>query len=409
MDMPSRNQYLKTLIEKQGYLLKSKKDKSRLLDEFCRNTGLNKKYVIRKIRSGQYLISGQKQQRLKRGSVYKNETIKELTRLWKIFDCACGQRLEPLLKNEVDRLVKMREINCSPETIGQLKNISSSTIDRKLKPVKIEEGLKNRYQKKLHPLLYQQIPVRVFIEQDREVLGNIQVDLVEHCGQSALGPFISTLSTTDIYSGWWEGRAVVGRGQEAVSGSLNYLRSGIYPFVWQGLHSDNDTAFINNVLYRYCRNEAIFFSRSRPYKKNDNCLVEEKNKTHIRQVVGYRRYDTLTELEILNELWGKTADFKNFFQPSIKLIKKERVKGHIKRFYDKPKTPYQRVMDYEKLSEDKKRELHDRYNSLNPIELKREIRKLINSLYETYLKKQEKPRGRSVRFLNDVTSTVLVR
>lgn len=408
MDMLSRNQYLRSLIENRGYLLKSKKEKGCLLEEFCANTGMNRKYVTSKIRTGQYLKPKIKQIRQARKSTYTNETIMELRRLWRIFDYACGQRLKTILENEVDRLISIGEVKCSKEAAGQLKTISAKTIDRKLASVKAEEGLKNKYHKKIHPQLYEQIPIKVFAEQNRDGLGNIQADLVEHCGQSALGPFINTISVADIYSGWWQGRSVMNKDQQAVAAGLNNLKVEC-PFSWQGLHSDNDTAFINQLFYGYCRKEQLFFSRSRPYKKNDNCLIEGKNKTHVRQMVGYRRYDTPEELEILTEIWDKVADFKNFFQPSMKLIKKERLGGHIKRIYDKPLTPYQRILSYECLSEETKRELAECYSSLNPVELKREIRRLLNALYETYLKKQQKIKGRSVRFLNDPSRSVSVR
>jgi len=408
MDMQSRDQYLKSLVEKRGYITKSKKDKGQLLDEFCANTGLNRKHAISKIRTGQYLKPKQKQDRRSRKSTYDREVIVELNKLWELFDCACGWRLESILKDEVDHLIDLRELRCSSEVAEKLKTISARTIDEKLKPIKERRHLKNKYQKKIHPLLYQQIPVRVFAEQDRDVLGNIQTDLVEHCGQSALGPFINSVSSTHIYSGWWQGRAVMNRDQQAVSVGLDGLREE-YPFVWQGIHSDNGTSFINRLFYSYCQKKKIFFSRSRPYKKNDNCLIEEKNKTHIRQLVGYRRHDTAEELEIINELYEKSADFKNFFMSSIKLIKKERIKGRIKRAYDRPLTPYQRIMKYPLLADERKRELCDRYNSLNPVKLKREIDKLTNALHEAYTQKQEKSKGRSVRFLNRSTEAVLVR
>ena len=406
MDMKSRNQYLKSLIENRGYLLKSKKEKSKLLDEFCANTGMNRKRAIHKIRTGQYLKPGSKPKR-KRGLAYTNETIQELKRLWKIFDHPCGQRLKSTLEDEIDHLIKLGELKCSPAIIQQLKKIGSATIDRKLAPIKQDEGLKNKYQKKIHPLLYQKIPVKIFAEQDRETLGNIQADLVEHCGQSAVGQFICTISAADICSGWWQGRSVMSLGQQAVRVGLAGLKEES-PFVWQELHSDNGQSFINKFFYQYCRQEKIFFSRSRPYKKNDNCLVEEKNRTHIRQEVGYRRYDTLEELEILNEIWEKVADFKNFFQPAMKLVKKERVDGHIKRKYDKPATPYRRIMKYEALSEETKGELQEYYSSLNPVRLKQGIERLQAVLHETYLKKQEKTKGRSVVLLDDSTRAISV-
>lgn len=219
---------------------------------------------------------------------------------------------------------------------------------------------------------------------------------------------MATISTTDIYSGWWQVRSVMGMSQEAVRAGLAGLKEES-PFVWQSFHSDNDKAFINKFFYRYCQQEKLLFSRSRPYKKNDNCLVEEKNKTHIRWQVGYRRYDTLAELGILNELWERVADFKNFFQPSMKLVKKVRIKSQIKKKYDKATTPYQRIMSYGTLSEETKRELQNHYSSLNPVQLKQDIERLQTALYEAYLKKQEKIKGRSVRFLRDPSVAISVR
>lgn len=409
MDMESRNQYLKALIEERGYLLKPKKEKGRLLDEFCTNTGMARKHVISKIRSGNYVKSKEQKPRKKRATRYDNEFVAHLVDLWKLFDNPCGKRMKSVLHDEVPRLIAMRELHCSEEIQGKLQGVSPRTIDTKLTPVKTREYLKGKYQRKVHPLLYQEIPVKVWSEQDRNFPGTIQTDLVEHCGQSALGPFISTISTTDIYSGWWQGLGVMGKDKAAVHGGLAHLREHEYPCAWYGLHSDNDTAFINNLLYDYCKKGRILFSRSRPYKKNDNCLVEGKNKTHVRQIVGYRRYDTGTELEILNELYEKSAFFKNFFQPSMKLIKKERIKGHIKRAYDVPRTPYRRMMECAQINDETKRELQDTYNSLNPRRLKADIDKLQTALYEAYEKKQGKSKGRSVRFLIANQQPVSVR
>lgn len=409
MDMNSRNQYLKALIEERGYLLRPKKEKSRLLDEFCANTGMARKYVISKIRSGNYIKSKESKLRKKKVAYYDNEFTAELVSLWKLFEHPCGKRMKSILNEEVSRLIAMRELSCSREIREKLMRVCPRTIDTKLEPAKTREYLKGKYQRKVHPLLYQEIPVKVWSEQNRDYPGTIQVDLVEHCGQSALGPFINTISTTDIYSGWWQGLGVMNKNKEAIHSGLKHLREQEYPCAWYGLHSDNDTAFINNLLYSYCKGDGVLFTRSRPYKKNDNCLVEGKNKTHVRQIVGYRRYDTIRELEILNELYQKNALFKNFFQPSMKLIKKERLKGHIKRVYDVPRAPYHRMMACKEINDETKRELQETYNSLNPVRLKREIEKLQTNLYEVYEKKQEKSKGRSVRFLIADQQPVSVR
>ena len=213
-----------------------------------------------------------------------------MVRLWKIFDYPCGQRLKSSLETEVDRLREQGELICSDEVAEKLKRISFRTIDEKLKHQKEVEFLKRKYHKKIHPLLYQKIPVKLSDEWDRSQLGNIQTDLIEHCGQSARGEYINTVSNTDIATGWWEGEAITGRGQIPTQQGLDKARKR-FPFDWQEIHSDNGTEYINAHLFRYTEKEGLAFSRSRPNKKNDNCFVEQKNWTHVKKYVGYLRYD----------------------------------------------------------------------------------------------------------------------
>lgn len=390
MDMKSRNQYLFTLISKKGgYHLASRKQKGEILDEFCKTTGQNRKYVIRKIRKGKYVYSLRREarepgkQRI-RTSVYDKEVTFFLIQLWELFDRPCGQRLAPLLKTEVDRLRRFGEIVCSEAMAEKLKSISPSEIDRSLKSHKEKERLKQKYQRKLHPLLYQKIPVKIASEQDRFIPGSIQVDLVEHCGTSAKEPFIHTISSTDLSTGWWEGEAILRRGMRATTCVLDLARSR-YPFPWKDFHVDNDSSFINWILYGYAKEHDLGLSRSRPYRKNDNYLVEQKNWTHVRKIVGYLRYDTKRELEILNNLYrGELRLFKNFFQPVIMLIEKERIGGKIRRRYDTPKTPYQRVLESSHAPEENKEALRKIYESLNPAELKRSLTAKLDLLRQTH-------------------------
>ncbi len=247
MDMHSRNQYLQILISKHGYLLKSKKQKSQLLDEYCKNTGQNRKYVIWKIREGKYIEDKSKRRKRKRKKYYDNELRSALIKCWEIFDHPCGQRLEPLLNVEVERLRELGELNCTDSVAEKLKMISPRTIDEKLKE---KELLKRKYHRKRHPLLYQKIPVKLSDQLNRDELGNIQIDLVEHCGQSTRGEYICTLSLTDIATGWWEGEAIMGRGQHATFEALKRVRQR-FPFPWKEIHSDNGTEFINWHLPEY--------------------------------------------------------------------------------------------------------------------------------------------------------------
>lgn len=388
MDMHSRNQYLQTLLTAKGYHLKTKTEKSMVLDEYCHTTGQNRKYVIRKIRSGGYAEDRTRVRRRHRASYYDGEVTAALVTCWEIFDYPCGQRLEPLLKDEVSRLRQQHELVCSDTVAAKLKAISFRTIDEKLKHEKEVKHLQQKYRERQNPLLYQKIPVKTASEQDRGSFGNIQIDCVEHCGNSASGEYVSTLSTTDIAIGWWEGEAVMGRGQKAAADGLQQARTR-YPFPWREIHSDNGSEFINAHLYRYTEKEGLGFSRSRPYKKNDNCLVEQKNWTHVKKFVGYSRYDTGTEQRILNDLYrNELRLYKNFFQSVIKLVSKERIGGKIRRKYDTPKTPYKRVMGSPDVPEQTKQELARIYESLNPAELKRTIDRKLNLLSQIYQAKQ---------------------
>jgi len=387
MDMYSKNQYLKEL-RKEYLKTKSKKEKRELLNEAEKRTGLERKYLIKKLKPKSNLDK-EPGQRKKRKIIYDGYVKVALVDLWRILDYPCGQRLEPLLKNTdiIERLRAFKELNCSDEVALKLKRISFRTIDEKLKHQKEIERIGKKYQKKVHPLLYQKIPIKLSDEWNRSQLGNIQTDLIEHCGQSARGEYINTISNTDIASGWWEGEAIMGRGQIPTQEGLQRARKR-FPFKWKEIHSDNGTEYINAHLFRYTEKEMLGFSRSRPNKKNDNCFVEQKNWTHVKKYVGYSRYDTKEEREILQDLYDNELRFyKNFFQPVIKLISKERIGGKIHRKYDIAKTPYQRVIESKEVPEEKKQELKKIYQSLNPAQLKRTIDRKLDLLYKAYQKK----------------------
>lgn len=387
MDMYSRNQYLQELRDE--YLkTKSRKKKGKLLDEAEKRTELERKYLIKKLRPKSNLDT-LKTERKKRKQKYGNELKPALKRCWEIFDKPCGQRLKPLLENEIERLRKDKELTCSDEIASKLKEMSPKTIDIKLRPIKETERSKRKYHYKIHPLLYQKVPLKVFGEQDRRKAGFTQIDLVEHCGQSASGEYIYSQSTTDIAHGWWEGEPQMGRGQERTLDGTRSCRSRS-PIPWTEIHPDNDTSFLNWHLFKYAEQEGLGFSRSRPYKKNDNCLVEQKNGSHVRKHVGYLRYDTQEELEILQDLYrNELRLYKNFFQPQMKLVSKIRIKGKIHRKYDRAKTPYQRIMEDAGIDKETKQELTSIYQSLNPAELKRTIDKKLDNLYKAYQKKNK--------------------
>lgn len=394
MDMKARNQYLHTLITKRkGYHLKPKKEKSALLDEYCRVTGQHRVAVSKKIRSGVYVNTMRYEtgkQKRTRTSPYTGEVTTSLITLWEMFDHPCGQRLVEQIRAELPRLRRFREIVISNEMAERLLRISARTIDTKLKNHKTKEFLKRKYEHKLHPLLYQKIPVKLSSDQGRGIGESIQIDCVEHCGQSADGLFLYTVSVTDIGSGWWEGEPVMGRSAWCITQGLGRIQHR-FPFPWKEIHTDNGTEFINDLVWRYSQRNGLDFSRSRPYAKNDNCFVEQKNGTHVRKIVGYHRYDTREEHGILAELYRNNLRlYKNFFQPIIPLLTKERIGSHIRRKYGTPKTPYQRILEDRSISQKIKNELIILYESLNPAQLKRNIEKHQDLLYRVYLKKRNK-------------------
>ncbi len=398
MDIEARKQYMDTLRER--YFKANKKEKGEILNEYCRNTKQERKYAIKKFN---YRVKlKRKEDRKKRACVYDGNVISVLIKIWKIFDYPCGQRLEEILDAEVENLRRWKEIVCLDEIAEKLKKMKSATIDRRLDHEKEVLKLKEKYRKKSSFLL-SNVPVKTSADFDRNIVGNEQVDFVESCGASASGEYVNNLSICDIFSSWWEGEAVMGKGQQRALIAIDGIRKRM-PFAWKEFHPDNGTNLLNFAVYAYAEKEELKFSRSRPYHKNDNCFIEQKNSTHIRQVIGYLRYDTWKELDCLNDLYqNELRLYKNFFQPVIKLKSKERIGGRIKRKYDKAKTPYRRLIESDQISEKEKEALTATYRLLNPAELKRTIDQKLNNLYEIHKKKKGQE---NIKITNKITPSM---
>jgi len=393
--MHSREQYLETLREE--YRRATKKEKTRLLSEARKRTRLNRKVLIRKLSHPAKAV----RPRSKRGASYGAEVVTALVHCWELFDFACGQRLAAALRTEVPRLRATGGLKCSDATADQLLQISPRTIDRLLQQEKKVRRVNRPRSERVHPLLYQKIPVKVAAEWDTDQVGNVQVDYVEHCGRSTGGQYIHTVSTVDIASGWWEGEAIPARTQQATGEALDRIRKRA-PFRIREIHPDNDSGLINDLLWRYCRRRQIKLSRSRPYKKNDNAWVEQRNWTHVRKVVGYRRFDTTSELAVMQQLYASLRLHRNFFQPTMKLKSKERIGGKLHRSYEAAKTPYQRLLESGQLSPAAEKRLRKQYESLNVVELRREVERLQNELFDLVEGKAEEGirparRGRPIR------------
>ena len=392
LEMGIRKKISKKIAER--YQRARKKEKGKILDEFVSLMGYNRNYaswllrnigrkVVIKGKRGRVILIGE-QQKIKREGrkkVYGKEVEKALKEVWYILDCPCGRRLGDYIGEIVPILEEKGEIKITEEVREKLLKISGRTIDRLLKEEKKKWEIRGKKRTKPGSLLKSQIPIRTFAEWDEKVHGFIEIDLVSHDGGKEKGVFAQTLDTTDVFTGWTETICVENKSQEKAFKGLNKLMKQ-FPFPILGIDSDNGGEFINAHLKRYCEEKKLTFTRSRPYRKNDNCFVEQKNWTAVRKIVGYWRYETEREMEIMNKIYQVLRLYTNFFQPQMKLINKTRIGSKVTKKYDKAKTPYQRVIECKEISEKIKGKLKNQYKTLNPAELKRQIVKLQNVLYK---------------------------
>jgi len=374
------------------YQKASKKQKGIILREFTTLTEYHRTYaswLLRNLGRKVFLrVNGKerikvigeiKKTQRKRANYYDEKTIRILKSLWEVSDYLCGKRLTSFIRETLPVLEKFGELKLDAVTRKKLLKISPATIDRRLKQDKRKHTLKNRARTKPGTLLKHQIPIKTFSEWEDNRPGFVEIDLVGHDGGDTSGEFAYTLDLTDVHSGWTETEAVRNKAQKWVFEALTEIE-GRLPFKLLGLDSDNDSAFINDHLLRYCNERKITFTRSRPYKKNDNCFVEQKNYSVVRRNVGYLRYDTEEELKTLKELYKPLRLYTNFFQPVMKLKGKTRTGSRVTKHYDMAKTPYQRLLESEHIDRSVKRKLKKQYENLNPAELKRTITKLQNRL-----------------------------
>lgn len=378
--MHARKQYIEEIRKEYGKA--GLKRRGELLDEAQRRRKQNRKYLIRVLNAAPAAKPERKRKR-KRRAHYGAAVLPAVVRVWDIFDQPCGQRLAPALKTEVERLRGLGELKCSDEVAADLKKISARTIDRMLRREKQVRLLRRNRNPATQRLIYQKVPVKVAAEWDTSEVGNLQVDFVAHCGRSGGGEYVHTLSAVDIATGWWEGQAIAGRSQQATKEGMEQIRSR-EPFRIKEVHPDNDSAMVNELLLRWCREAGIRMSRSRPYKKNDNAWIEQKNWTHVRKVVGYARYDTMRELRLLNEIYAVLRLYRNYCLPSMKLASKVRDGGHIRRKYSPPMTPCQRLLESGQLTAKVKKQLRSVYESLNPAALRRRMDELRSALEQMH-------------------------
>jgi transposase InsO family protein len=314
-----------------------------------------------------------------RPRVYRERVLVALKRVWLIADCICGKRLAPFLGELVPILERHEELVLDTETRAKLLVISAATIDRLLAEEKQRQRVLDPARPKPDSLLLRQIPIVTHAERRAECPGYVQVDLVSHDGGFGANEYCHTLDVTDLYCGWTETQAIRNKAHCWTCAALKDIRSRL-PFPLLGIHSDNGTEFINHALHDYCRDNGLEFTRSRPYQKNDNCCVEQKNYSVVRRAVGYQRYETRKHLLLLNRLYAELRPYTNFFQPVVKLLVKTRVGSRVHKKYEPAKTPYQRLLAWEGLEPLASKQLAAEYGELNPAELKRRCERLQRQL-----------------------------
>jgi hypothetical protein len=271
-----------------------------------------------------------------------------------------------------------QNINAGME--AQLCRMSPSTIDRLLRSARCTGGRKPISTTHAGNLLKSYITIRTFADWQENKPGFVEMDMVAHCGENTDGSYLNTLCAVDIASGWTECLPVSGKWQEKVRQAVHHMRQR-FPFPLLGIDSDNGSEFINQYLYRYCRDEKITFTRSRPNKKNDSCYVEQKNGNIVRRLIGYQRYSTKPALECMNRVYDVVRMYINFFQPTMKLVSKTRLGSKVHKVYDAAKTPYQRLLHSRVLSDAKKTELAAIYAGLNPVRLRAQIDENLEKLW----------------------------
>lgn len=375
-----------------------KKEKGEILDRFVKATGYRRRYAARLLRQhGRTLgvVAGVRicvdagvRIKRKREKIYDEAVKQVLKQIWEILDFLCGKRLKAALPETIRALERHGELKLDQQVRRKLLLISAATIDRLLAEERNKHLLRGRSKTKPGSLLRQQIAVKTFADWDEARPGFVEVDLVAHEGGRAWGDYAQTLDLTDVATGWTELVAVRNKAQVWVFQALQKIGQRL-PFPLLGLDSDNGAEFINNHLMRYCQQEQITFTRSRPYRKNDNCFVEQKNYSVVRRHVGYARYDTEDELQLLNELYEQLRLYVNFFLPSQKLKEKIRHGSRVQKRYDQARTPYRRVLESPHVSAGCKKRLRAQYQQLNPAELYRNIRRLQEKLLKLNAKKRD--------------------
>ena len=381
MSPRSKREYLAAIVVR--YRRASKKVKTAILTEFCAACGYHRKHALRLIRTFRRFTE---KQPVKRGRklVYDPEALLvPLKRIWLTANLPCSKRLKAIIPLWLPGYVRTYGA-ISQELAGTLLRISPATIDRILQPVRATHTKHGRATTKPGTLLKRHIPIKTN-QWDESRPGFLEADTVAHCGSSTEGVFAYTLDCVDIATGWTEQRAIWGKNYQDVIEQIKDIERSL-PFPILGFDADNGSEFLNYHLLRYLtdRKRPIQFTRSRAYKKDDNAHIEQKNWTHVRQWLGYDRLDNPKAVPLMNQLYTtEWRLFQNFFCPSVKLISKERIASKTVKRYDRPQTPYQRILASSEIDVNAKENLKAIYRTLNPFTLRKSMEAKLKAIFKT--------------------------
>jgi len=353
------------------------RQKSLILDEFVAATGYQRKYAIRLLRRPPTVSPAIKRQRDRRYGLPVQDALK-IT--WAATNFICAKRLVPFLPELVPVLERHGHLHLEDEVRELVLTMSVSTAERLLAAIRRQEQPRGRSTTKSGVLLKRQIPVRTFNDWNEKQPGFFEGDLVAHCGPSVEGEFLNTLVLTDVATGWTECLVLLHRSQAAVVQALDRVRQ-LLPFPMLGFDSDNGSEFINTELLAYCEHEQLTFTRARVAKKNDQCFVEQKNGNIVRQYIGYDRFEGERAYRQLAELYRALRLYINFFQPSMKLLSKQRDDSKVQRKYEAAQTPLQRLLAAHVLAAEAATRLQAVYESLDPVRLLQQIVVLQDALW----------------------------
>ncbi len=378
MSLKPGKPYISQLVRR--YRKAGKLEKQTILNEFVKTTGYHRKSASR-ILTGSYRYHTGAIQR-PRKAVYTSLDAVVLKKVGKLLGWINSKRIQPQIGVAIDSLVGEQELTCLPEQKQRLVKISPATIDRLLTKHHQRPKLKGHSYTRSGTLLKTKIPIRTFADWSENKVGFEEMDLVGHDGGLAKGGFAWTLNFVDVKSGWDEPIAVLNKAQKHVFAGIKTIRERL-PFPLLGYDSDSGAEFINGLLYHYSQTEKITFTRGRPGRKNDNAYIEEKNDSVIRRWVGYGRYSTQAQVDLLNELYSVLRLYLNFFLPIQKMVRKERTSSQVRRIYDRAKTPYQRILEAEEVPKEAKDNLREQYQTLNLVKLKRQVDEILRRLKPT--------------------------